>query len=100
MLIVVPLLGGVAAWWSERLNPDLPRWVSLATIVIALLCLQGVAGSLPADQFALVPEAARGASWPLYEYTAWIPRFGIAIELGMDGLSLLLVVLTLSLIHI
>ena len=37
------------------------------------------------------------SNWPVYLYIPWIPRFGIALEFGMDGLSLVLVALTLLL---
>ena len=97
LLIIIPLVGGLVAWWGERVHRNLPRWLSLATIGIVLLYLLGGVGELPAEQLSLVPTAGDGHSWPLYQHIPWIPRFGIAFELGMDGLSLLLIVLTLLL---
>jgi NADH-quinone oxidoreductase subunit M len=35
-----------------------------------------------------------GAGMQFVEYAEWIPRFGIAYRLGLDGISLLLVILT------
>ena len=37
LLIGVLLAGGLLAWLAERIAPDLPRWVGLATLVAALL---------------------------------------------------------------
>ncbi len=96
LLIGVLLAGGLLAWLAERIAPDLPRWVGLATLVAALLCLLGaVPASLPAIDAAL--PASGPAGWLVHFRAEWIPRFGIALELGLDGLSLLLVVLSLAL---
>jgi len=97
ILIGLLLCGGLLAWLAERIDVDLPRWVTLATIIIALLYLVSIVAALPREQFELVPDPRDGASWLLHLKLQWLPRFGIAFELAMDGLSLLLVVLTLLL---
>ncbi|EED36096.1 NADH dehydrogenase i chain m, membrane subunit [Luminiphilus syltensis NOR5-1B] len=86
LLIFLPLLGGVAAWLAERVNPDLPRWISLLTCLLVLLVLTSSGLSALAD-----PASSQ---WLLYSQTDWIPRFGISFELALDGFSLLLLVLT------
>jgi NADH-quinone oxidoreductase subunit M len=75
---------GLLAWLAERLDNRLPRWTALAGLVVALAWLTGV---------------WLGADGPIRAATElpWIPRFGIAVILSMDGLSLLLVALTLFL---
>ena len=35
VLIGLLLIGGVIAWWTERINSDWPRWVALATVCAA-----------------------------------------------------------------
>ncbi|MEH6636919.1 MAG: proton-conducting transporter membrane subunit, partial [Halioglobus sp.] len=97
VLILILLAGGVITWQLERISPDLPRWAALATVVLALLYLLGALADLPAESFRLTPDPRDGASWLLHLKLAWIPRFGISLELAMDGLSLLLVILTLLL---
>jgi NADH-quinone oxidoreductase subunit M len=97
VLILLLLVGGLVAWQAERLDTNLPRWVSLASVSAALLYLATMAARLPAEHFSLVPEPQDGTTWLLHLKLAWIPRFGIALELAMDGLSLLLLVLTLLL---
>lgn len=80
-------LGGLAALFSERLHPDLPRWVSLATCALALLCLLSAAAG----------TGAAPGEWMLHLKADWLPRLGIHFELALDGLSWLLLVLTLAL---
>ena len=99
MLILIGLLlvGGVMAWLAERIAGNLSRWVSLATVTVSLLYLLGIIAGMPEGSLQLTPNPGDGNSWLLYLHIDWIERFGIALELAMDGLSLLLVVLTLLL---
>jgi len=89
-LICVLLLGGFAAWFSERWSPTAPRWVAVATLTVEALLLV-----LPYT----VANQAGGLSsaWFAGFYLPWIPRFGIGFHLAMDGLSLLLITLTILL---
>ncbi|WP_339668678.1 NADH-quinone oxidoreductase subunit M [Dasania marina] len=97
LLLGILLAGGVVAWQSERWHADLPRSISLITIVLALLQLINSLHALPTDSFSVVPDATDASSWLIHFQLSWIPRFGISFDLAMDGLSLLLVVLTLLL---
>lgn len=97
ILLLTLLVGGLLAWQSERVNKDLPRWISLVTIALALLYLSSLASGLSPEMFTLVPNPLSGSSWLIHYRLDWIPRFGISFELAMDGLSLLLVALTLVL---
>jgi NADH-quinone oxidoreductase subunit M len=97
LLLLLPLLGGLLAWQSERFAVNLPRWITLATLVLALIYLLSLAASLPAEDYLRTTVPSDPGSWLLHARFEWIPRFGIAFELAMDGLSLLLIVLTLLL---
>jgi NADH-quinone oxidoreductase subunit M len=88
-LIVVPLAAGLIAWLVGRTNPAASRVVALV-------------GSIALFVLSLVIWFGRGSStslletgqW-LYQYRAeWIPQINIGIVLAMDGLSLLLIMLT------
>jgi len=96
-LIILLVLGGAACWWCESRSQNAPRWLSLGILVLALVFLLAGVSKIPAEQFSLVPQADNPQSWLLYFRVDWIPRFGISFELAMDGLSLILVVLTLLL---
>jgi NADH-quinone oxidoreductase subunit M len=93
-LILLLLGGGLLAWQAERIHPNLPRWAALATVIASLLLLLL---TLPAEQAALVADPREATNWLAHLKLEWMPRFGIAFELAMDGLSLLLLVLTLLL---
>lgn len=89
-LIGVLLLGGFIAWFSEHRNPTAPRWVALITLAVEALLLG--ASNPAAAQLGDLPP-----SWFADFYAPWIPRFGIGFHLAMDGLSLLLIALTVLL---
>ena len=85
-VIALLLAAGLVAWAAERFaGPGAPRWVSV------LAFLGGLAWA--------VFEYADGAAAGLYaqQAFAWIPRFGINVVLELDGLSLLMVGLTMFL---
>ena len=97
ILITILVIGGLVALLSEKINTALPRWVSLATTVLALGYIFAVCQNLPVESFSLIPNPSDASSWLIHLHLEWIPRFGITFELAMDGLSLLLVILTLVL---
>lgn len=89
-LIIIPFIGGLLCWLGEYLNIKAPRWLALITMVITLslsllLWQQGHYSLLPATG---IPQ------WQAEFLLPWIPRFGISVHLAIDGLSLLMVVLT------
>ena len=96
-LIVILLVGGGLAWWSERLGSSWPRLISVFIVLADLGYLLFNLSSIPMDQFSLVPAAGDPSSWLVAYQVDWIPRFGISFQLAMDGLSLILVLLTLVL---
>jgi len=93
-LIVILILGGFAAWFSESRTPSAPRWVAIITLVIeTLLVAEQYSGTERID----VLSAGLSPAWLADFERPWIPRFGIGFHLAMDGLSLLLIALTVLL---
>ncbi len=88
-LIAVPLAGGVLAWLVGRGSPQGARWVSLLALAVNL----AISIWLWVYHFGQVGLAPSGP-WIEELRLTWIPQFGISFHLAMDGLSLLLVVLT------
>jgi NADH-quinone oxidoreductase subunit M len=88
-LILIPFVGGLLAWLPARGNANAPRWISLIAAAIDLVIV-----------LALVRQHTRQVGfslhgpWLLQWDHPWIPPLGIRFHLGMDGLSLLLVMLT------
>ena len=96
-LLVLLLLAGAAAGLSERISGKAPRWISIGALLLCCMYLLASVGQWPAEQWSLVTNPAAPESWLLYYRSEWIPRFGISLELAMDGVSLILVALTLLL---
>jgi NADH-quinone oxidoreductase subunit M len=91
-IIVILLAGGIGAWYAERWHRDAPRWISLTVLAIdlALALLLWV-------QNAHSLTITGSGPWIADAKVPWIPQLGISFHLAMDGLSLLLVVLTVFL---
>ncbi len=89
-LILVPLLGALAAQLGDRLGPHWARWIALLTLLIDAILL------LAAARIAPVADLPAGP-WIAHYAVPWIPQLGIALRFDMDGLSLLLLWLTLAL---
>ena len=96
-LLLLLLLGGAIAGLSGRIDGNLPRWVSLASLLLCTAYLLIGVARLPAEQWSLVTTPGGPESWLLHFRAEWIPRFGIHLELAMDGVSLILLLLTLLL---
>ncbi len=89
-LIIIPFVGGLLCWLAERLGAKTPRWIALITMGLTLaISLQlWLQGGYSLTQAAGMPQ------WQSEFSASWIPRFGINFHLALDGLSLLMVVLT------
>jgi NADH-quinone oxidoreductase subunit M len=90
-LILLLFVGGLLAWASTAISATMPRIITLVTLLLSALLVFWLCYSSTAD------ITSPGGQWLLLEKWAWIPRFGIALQLGVDGLSLLLLLLTVFL---
>ena len=90
-LILIPFIGGLLCWQGERFGHVLPRWIALITM--GLLLGLGLWLWVSGD-FTLAPAPGGEPRWAHEFVIDWIPRLGITIHLAMDGLSVLMVVLT------
>jgi NADH-quinone oxidoreductase subunit M len=83
-IVLLPVFGAVAVAITPHRRPDLVRLVGLGTAVITGALTIWLFGNFdtgdPGFQFVSMHE--------------WIPEWGISWHLGVDGISLLLVVLT------
>jgi len=89
LLIAIPLVGGVLAWLIGRRNAPLCRWFSLLIVLVEFAVTVG----LWARHLEAVRLGSGGAWLEIFE-RAWIPKLGISFILAIDGLSLLMVILT------
>ena len=85
----LPLIGAIVIGFLPRDRPDLARWTALGASGLAwIFSLFLVVGFLPGRP---------GGGFQFVEQADWIPAFGIQYKLGVDGLSLVLVLLTTTL---
>ena len=87
-LLLMPAAGGILAWLAGARHPDWPRWIALFVLAIDFILALTLIG----------PAVASGhTSWIASFDLPWIPQLGISFELGLDGLSLVLILLTIAL---
>ncbi len=94
LLIAVLFLGGVLAWCCEQWRPDTARWAAIFTLFLEAMLLLGQYAD--AGQIDIV-STYMPQTWLADYRHPWIPRFGISFHLALDGLSLLLIALTILL---
>src|SRR5436190_1347646 len=83
-LVVLPLAGGLAVLFTGRSRPALARQLAL------LVSLTAFAISI----LMWVQFDSLSPDYQLVERHSWLPDFGISYHVGVDGISMLLVVLT------
>jgi NADH-quinone oxidoreductase subunit M len=89
-LIFWLVAGGLVAWLASRWNAAWPRWIALITLGVHLAGLLVIWGQYLAQGG---PGPDGQSPWIAQLDLAWIPQFGISFHLGLDGVSLLLLLL-------
>jgi NADH-quinone oxidoreductase subunit M len=84
-LIIILLIGGILAWITGKRNPLLARIISIIALLIDLVLTFSI---------YLNQETTGDGKWLIDYRTEWIPSFGISLHLAIDGLSLLMLLLT------
>ena len=85
VFIALLMIGGVLAWITSKWNSVLSRWISLGALIINLLL---------AISIWIQKPAIESSNWLVQFSTQWIPSLGVNFSLALDGLSLLMVLLT------
>ena len=83
-LIAILLTGAFLAWIAGLWNPVWSRIISLVALSIDLILIIGCASQ----------PVSPGNKWLIDLKLNWIPQFGISLHLALDGLSLLMLILT------
>ncbi len=83
-LIIILMAGGIIAWLAGKRNPLVARLVSLATVLTDFILTLTL----------LTRGLNTGGTWLIDYSRSWIPAFGIELHLALDGLSLLMLMLT------
>lgn len=92
-LLLIPFIGGLLCWQVEfaRSDTQLPRWIALVSMVAVF------AASLwlyVTGDFQLAGVFTGDPQWALQFRVPWIERFGISFHLALDGLSMIMIMLT------
>jgi len=88
-LIAILLVAGLVAWATARWSTQAARWVALAA-TLADFFITLVLWARYYGQLSILPQG----NWIEQVDWKWIPSFGIHFHLALDGLSLLLIMLT------
>jgi NADH-quinone oxidoreductase subunit M len=83
-LILILMIGGIASWWVALHNTTAARWVALLSICVDFVATISI-------WFTNTGHAQR---WFEECNLQWIPQFGIRIHLAIDGLSMMMLLLT------
>ena len=89
-LIGILMGGGIAGLLLGQWNTTFPRWVALGTVITGFLIL--LFFWINHDQAVDISQA--NEVWLADFKHTWIASFGISFHLAIDGLSLLLLILT------
>jgi NADH-quinone oxidoreductase subunit M len=84
--IIILMGGGLLAWVTAKWSPTVCRWISLLSLAVNLI----LAVVLWLDS----PNAVTSENWIVTFNAEWIPTFGVTFSLALDGLSLLMLMLT------
>ncbi|MGE5497294.1 MAG: NADH-quinone oxidoreductase subunit M [Syntrophothermus sp.] len=97
-IMVILIAGSLLAWASAGYNEKAPKYISLAVLLVDMIIAAALwitnAGRL--NTAALGQPPASGG-WLVELNVPWVTSFGISFHLAMDGLSLLMINLTIFL---
>lgn len=88
-MIAILLVAGVLAWAAARWNHALSRWISLVAVSVDFALALSI-WARNYHQVSLIPHS----NWFDQINWNWIPAWGVHFHLAIDGLSLLLLLLT------
>ncbi|MGV8963595.1 MAG: complex I subunit 4 family protein [Candidatus Saccharimonadaceae bacterium] len=88
-ILGILMFSGLISWMVGGLHKNAPRWISLTALLLnSMLLIITWVKCMPLADLNLNNQ------WFLEFNREWIPFFGIRFHLAMDGLSLLLLLLT------
>lgn len=91
-LIIILMFGGLLSWIAGKWSAIACRWIALLAVLTDFIIIT-VYWITAYDKVDITSQK----SWLVHFQKEWIPQFGISFHLAMDGLSLLMIVLTLFL---
>ena len=83
-LIAILLVGAFLAWFAGTRNPVWTRIISLSALFVDLIIIL----------IFVLQRTSTDKEWMADIKLDWIPAFGISLHLALDGLSLVMIILT------
>ncbi|WP_343192714.1 NADH-quinone oxidoreductase subunit M [Buchnera aphidicola (Taiwanaphis decaspermi)] len=90
LLIIIPFIGGILAWQSEKINKRFPFIISLITMFVFLI----ISTKILLIFLKTYNYKNEYPYWFIEYNHSWIPRFGINLHFGLDIISLIMILLT------
>lgn len=90
-LILIPFIGGLLSWQAERIGSRTPRWIALLAMVLLFVLALKLWMS---HDFSMQGVTSGNSQWVETFQVDWIPHFGISFHLALDGLSMLMILLS------
>lgn len=84
LIVWLPIIAGIFVMWFGAGRASFARWFALASSVVVFLLSLALLPAFDTHTYAM----------QFVERVAWIPQFGIHYHLGVDGISLPLLILT------
>ena len=88
---LLPLLGAVAVWLLPRSDARAARLVALGASLVTLAVTLAM---------ALRFDVGKAGQYQFTERVNWIPQFGVSYALGVDGIALVMVALSVVLVPV
>ncbi len=85
LFIIILMVGGILAWIAARVNILYSRWISLIALIVNFILSIVIWIQNPIDS---------SDTWIERFSVPWVPSFGISFSMALDGLSLLMLLLT------
>ncbi len=84
LVIWLPIFGGLLVIAAKKLSVDAVRWLSLLIAAITFIVSSGLVSGFDGSSYEM----------QFYEHLPWIQAFNIHYSLGVDGISVPLILLT------
>lgn len=90
MLILIPFLGSILSWQSVKWNIKFPRFIALFSLILCFFLIL----FLFLKYFYILHNNLLINYFFIDFFKSWIPVIGINFHIGVDGLSLLMIMMT------
>jgi NADH-quinone oxidoreductase subunit M len=91
MIALLPLVGAVVVWLMPSTDACAVRLVALGTSLVTLALTVAM---------VLQFDVARAGEFQFAESRSWIPQFGVSYALGVNGIALVMIVLSAVLVPV